>query len=103
MCYISACYLNGCFGIVCNDAGTRAKQEWEIKGMKFPGWAGVFSAAGEVAAFAREKGNGEAMVVAELDPEDLNAQRRNEYFRRNCSDRCHICLTESTLSTTIDP
>ena len=73
------CYINGCFGIVSNNAGTRPKKKGE-KGFKFPGWAGIFGPDGEIIEFTRDKGNGEAMVVAELDPEKLAQRRRNPYF-----------------------
>ena len=77
------CYINGCFGIVANNAGTRRKTKDE-KGFKFPGWAGIFGPDGEVIEFTRDKGNGEAMVVSELDPERLAKRRRNPYFVPRC-------------------
>ena len=80
LCYRSTCYSNGCYGIICNNAGTRKKSEWEPEDRKFPGWAGVFGPHGEVVAFTREKGNGEAMAVAVLEPDRLAKRRRNPYF-----------------------
>jgi len=77
------CYINGCFGIVANNAGTRRKTKGE-KGFRFPGWAGIFGPDGEVIEFTRRKGNGEAMVVSELDPERLAKRRRNPYFVPRC-------------------
>lgn len=84
MCYRTTCFSNGCYGIVCNNAGTRKKNKWEPKGRKFPGWAGVFGPQGEIVTFTREKGNGEAMAVAVLKPEKLAERRRNTYFIPRC-------------------
>ena len=78
------CYSNGCYGVVVNNAGSRRKSKWEAKGAKFPGWAGVFGPDGSVVAFTRGKGNGEAMVVAELDPEKVAERRRDTYFVPRC-------------------
>jgi len=84
LCYRVNCFTNGCYGIICNNAGTRRKNKWEPKGKKFPGWAGVFDPHGEVVAFTREKGNSEAMTVAVLDPKKLASRRRNAYFIPRC-------------------
>ncbi len=84
LCYRTACYGNGCYGIICNNAGNRKKNKWEKEDRKFPGWAGIIDPHGEVAAFTREKGNGEAMAVTELDPAKLEAKRRNVYFLPRC-------------------
>ena len=78
--YRSQCYSNGCYGILCNNAGGREKNEYEPEGIKFPGWAGVFGPDGSVAAFTREKGRGEAMALADLDPEEVAKRRRNGLF-----------------------
>jgi predicted amidohydrolase len=84
LCYRTTCYLNGCYGIVCNNAGNRRKSKWESKGARFPGWAGVFGPQGDVVAFTREPGNGEAMSVTTLDPEKLKERRRSTYFVPRC-------------------
>lgn len=80
MCYRTTCFTNGCYGILCNNAGTRKKNKLEPEGMRFPGWAGVLSPRGDVFSFTRGKGNGQAMSVAELDPELLAQRRRHAYF-----------------------
>ncbi len=84
LCFRASCYTNGCYGIVCNNAGSRGRNKWEPKGRKFPGWAGVFGPEGEVVAFTRDKGNGEAMVVATLDPKKVAKRRRDTYFIPRC-------------------
>ncbi len=78
------CYINGAYGIVTNNAGIRRKTKQEGSKAKFPGWAGVFGPDGKVVAFTREPGRGEAMAVAELDPEKVAARRRNSYFVPRC-------------------
>lgn len=80
MCYRSTCFLNGCYGIICNNAGTRKKNQYEPEGMRFPGWAGVISPRGDVLDFTRDKGNGQAISITMLDPEVLAARRRHAYF-----------------------
>jgi len=84
LCYRVTCFTNGCYGIICNNAGSRKKSKWEPKGKKFPGWAGIFGPQGEVVAFTRQKGNGEAMSIAVLKPEKLAERRRNTYFIPRC-------------------
>jgi len=78
------CHTNGAYGIICNNAGTRKKTKEEGSKAKFPGWAGIFDPHGKVVAFTREPGRGEAMVVAELDPEKVAERRRNSYFVPRC-------------------
>lgn len=78
------CFVNGCYGIVVNNAGSRRKTEQEGSKIRFPGWAGVFDPNGKVIAFTRDKGSGEVMVVAELDPEKIAERRRNKYFIPRC-------------------
>jgi N-carbamoylputrescine amidase len=78
------CYINGCYGIVVNNAGLRRKTKEEGSKAKFPGWAGVFDPSGKVAAFTRDPGRGEAMVVSELDPEKIAQRRRSSYFVPRC-------------------
>ena len=80
LCYRATCFSNGAYGILCNNAGTRRKNQWEPHGKRFPGWAGVFGPQGDVVAFTRGRGNGEAMSVATLEPEKLAERRRNAYF-----------------------
>lgn len=78
--YRTLCYLNGCYGIVSNNAGIRRKNQWEPKGKRFPGWAGVFGPDGSVVSFTQEKGRGESMVVTDLMPEQIAIRRRNPHF-----------------------
>jgi len=78
------CHSNGCYGILVNNAGTRRKTKQEGSKAKFPGWAGVIGPDGSVVAFTRQKGNGEAMVVADLNPEEIAKRRRNAYFVPRC-------------------
>jgi predicted amidohydrolase len=82
--YRTTCHSNGCYGIVCNNAGTRGKNEWEPKGNKFPAWAGVIGADGKVLSFTRKRGNGEAMVTATLDPFAIAERRKNPCFVPRC-------------------
>ena len=82
--YRVTCYSNGFYGIVVNNAGARRKTQWETRAMRFPGWAGVIDPDGKVVAFTREKGNGEAMVVADLDPKKVAKKRRDMYFVPRC-------------------
>ena len=84
LCYRSHCYSNGVYGIVCNNAGNRKKNKWEPKGNKFPGWAGVFGPDGKVISFTRQKGNGEAMSIATLDPKTLENRRKDACFVPRC-------------------
>ena len=84
MTYRVHCYTNGCYGILANNAGTRRKTKQEGSKAKFPGWAGVIGPDGSVVAFTRGKGNGEAMVVADLDPEEIAKRRRDIYFVPRC-------------------
>ena len=39
---------------------------------------------GNVVSFTRQRGNGEAMAVAELDPEEIAKRRRNSCFVPRC-------------------
>lgn len=84
MLYRVQCNANGAFGIVANNAGQREKTDIEDTQMTFPGWAGIFDPMGEVLAWTKEPGNGEAMVVAELDPQKLFDRRRDIYFMPRC-------------------
>jgi len=84
MTYRSHCYCNGAYGIVANLAGSTAGAGDGGSDVRFPGWAGVFGPRGEVVAWARDEGNDEAMVVAELDPEQTAAARRDMYFLPRC-------------------
>ncbi len=84
MLYRVQCHANGCFGILANNAGQREKTDIEETQMTFPGWAGVFDPFGEVLDWTREPGNGEAMAVADLDPERLYERRRDIYFMPRC-------------------
>jgi N-carbamoylputrescine amidase len=83
MTYRVHCHSNGMYGVVANNAGTRRKSKWDSRRV-FPGWAGVFSPSGEVEAWTKQAGNGEAMVVADLEGEKLYNRRRDMYFTPRC-------------------
>lgn len=80
MSLIKASWTNGFYSVVCNSAESRPANEWEPKGRRFPGWAGVFSPWGEVISFVDREGNDEAIVVEELDPELLRDRRSHPNF-----------------------
>lgn len=75
MSLIKESWANGFYSVVCNSAEGREPNEWEPKGRKFPGWAGVISPWGRVMSFIEEDGNDESMVVEELTPEELEDRR----------------------------
>jgi predicted amidohydrolase len=75
-----ACWTNGYYAIVCNSAGERGPNEWEPKGRRFPGWAGVIGPWGNVITFVDEEGNNECMVLEELDAETLVDRRSHPNF-----------------------
>ena len=101
MLYRAQCYANGCFGILANNAGQREKTEIEETQMTFPGWAGLFDPFGEVLDWTREPGNGEAMAVADLDPERLFERRRDVYFMPRClRPEVYVGIIQSTRSGT---
>jgi len=85
LCYRTTCFTNGCYGIACNNAGSRKASDMEPEGWRFPGWAGVFDPLGNVAAFTRDPGTDAAMVVATLTPDVLGERRRSTYFTPRCS------------------
>ncbi len=78
------CYINGAYGILANNAGKREKSDMEDEERTFPGWAGIIDPHGKIAEFTREDGRGEAMAIAELDPEKMAERRRNTYFVPRC-------------------
>ena len=80
MSLIKACWTNGYYALVCNSAEGRPPNEWEPKGRKFPGWAGVIDPWGRVIDFIEDEGNDEAMVIAELDPSELEDRRNHPNF-----------------------
>jgi len=80
MSIVKACWENGYYAIVCNSAGNRLPSEWEPKGRRFPGWAGVISPWGTVIEFTEEPGNSERMVVSILEPEELIDRREHPNF-----------------------
>jgi len=82
--YRVLCHSNGAYGIAANNAGTREETGQEGSKMHFPGWAGVFGPDGKVVVWSREPGNGETMVLAELDPAAIADRRRNIYFVPRC-------------------
>jgi predicted amidohydrolase len=80
MSLIKASWTNGFYSVVCNSAEERPVSEWEPRGRKFPGWAGVISPWGRVISFVDDEGNGEALVVEELDPAELVDRRSHPNF-----------------------
>ncbi|GAH36325.1 unnamed protein product [marine sediment metagenome] len=78
------CNSNGCYGIVVNNAGSRKKSRRDPFDRKFPGWAGVFGPDGSIVAFTRQRGNAQAMVLADLDPKAIAKRRRGTYFVPRC-------------------
>ena len=71
---------NGFYTVVCNSAEDREPNQWEEKGRKFGGWCGIFDPWGEKLVFTEEEGNGEMMVVEELDPAILTERRSHINF-----------------------
>ncbi len=95
MSYRVNCHSNGFFGIVANNAGSRRKTQQEGSKIRFPGWAGVFDPNGEVMAWTKGPGNGEAMVVADLKAERLYNRRRSSYFTpRSLRPSCYAAITD---------
>ncbi len=84
MTYRAHCHSNGCFGILANNAGRRRKTAREGSAAVFPGWAGVFDPMGNVLAWTEEPGNGETMVVADLQARRLRDRRSDRYFIPRC-------------------
>jgi predicted amidohydrolase len=83
MSIVKACWTNGYYALVCNSAGDRPASEWEPRGAKFPGWAGVIDPWGSVLSFVDREGNDEAMVVMEIGPETLQDRRGHPNFLAN--------------------
>lgn len=77
---VKACWTNGYYALVCNSAEARPPNEWEPKGRRFPGWAGAISPWGRVIDFVQDEGNEEALIVAELDPAELQDRRQHPNF-----------------------
>lgn len=80
MSIVKACWTNGYYAVVCNSAEDRVPSEWEPKGNRFPGWAGVVDPWGSVLAFVDREGNDEAMVVVAMGPERLQDRRAHPNF-----------------------
>jgi predicted amidohydrolase len=80
MSLVKACWTNGIYALVCNSDGKRPPNQWEPKGRKFPGWAGVIGSCGQVIGFVEEQGNDETMVIAELDPAEFTDRRSHPNF-----------------------
>jgi N-carbamoylputrescine amidase len=75
-----ACWTNGYYAAVCNSAEARGPSEWEPKGRRFPGWAGVIDPWGSVATFVDRSGNDECIVVEKLDAERMLNRRSHPNF-----------------------
>jgi predicted amidohydrolase len=80
MSIVKACWTNGFYAVVCNNAEDRPPNLWEPDGNKFPGWAGVIDPWGSVLSFVDREGNDEAMVVVEISPETLEDRRNHPNF-----------------------
>jgi N-carbamoylputrescine amidase len=80
MSLIKASWANGYYSVVCNSAEGREPNEWEPRGRRFPGWAGVISPWGRVVAFIDNEGNNESMVIEELCPQELEDRRNHPNF-----------------------
>lgn len=93
--YRVQCWSNGCYGIVVNNAGTRRKKG--VKPKRFPGWAGVLGPDGSVVGFTREKGNGEAMVVADLDPKSSPREEEICSSSRAACGRRHTGISGTAI------
>ena len=71
-----ASWTNGYYSLCCNSAEGREPNQWEPKGRRFPGWAGLIGPWGNIISFVNEPGNNEALVVEVLNQDDV-ANRRN--------------------------
>ena len=80
MSIVKACWTNGVYAVVCNSAEQREPNEWEPRGRRFPGWAGVIDPWGEVVTFVDTEGNDESLVVEELHPERIADRRTHPNF-----------------------
>jgi len=80
MSLIKSAWTNGFYELVCNSAGDRPPGQFDPKGRRFPGWAGIIDPWGEVLRFVDEDGNEEAMVVQELNPARLLDRREHPNF-----------------------
>ena len=80
MSIVKACWTNGFYAVVCNNAEDRPPNSWEPDGNKFPGWAGVIDPWGNVLYFVNRDGNDEALVVVEISPETLEERRNHPNF-----------------------
>ncbi len=80
MSILKACWTNGYYALVCNNAGDRAPSEWEPQGQHFPGWAGVIDPWGSVLEFVDREGNDEVLVVQRITSEALAERREHPNF-----------------------
>ncbi len=80
MSILKACWTNGYYALVCNNAGDRAPSEWEPQGQHFPGWAGVIDPWGSVLEFVDREGNDEVLVVQRITSETLVDRREHPNF-----------------------
>ncbi len=80
MSLVKSAWANGFYEVVCNSAEGREPNEWEPEGRSFPGWAGVISPWGRVMSFVQDEGSGEALVVEELTPQELEDRRSHPNF-----------------------
>jgi predicted amidohydrolase len=80
MSLIKSSWANGCYSVVCNSAEGRGPNEWEPQGRTFPGWAGMINPWGKVITFVDSEGNDESIVIAELDPHEMEDRRSHENF-----------------------
>ena len=80
MSIVKACWTNGYYALVCNNAEDRPSNEWEPQGARFPGWAGVIDPWGSVLEFIDRDGNDEAMVLQQITPAALIDRRGHPNF-----------------------
>ncbi len=80
MSLVKSAWSNGYFEVVCNSAGERLAGRYDPRDRKFPGWAGVIDPWGTVLEFVEEEGNGESIVMRQLDPEVLRDRREHPNF-----------------------
>lgn len=75
-----ASWTNGYYSLCCNSAEGREPNQWEPKGRRFPGWAGVIGPWGNVISFISDPGNSESMVVEVLDQDEITNRRNHPNF-----------------------
>jgi len=80
MSLVKSAWSNGYFEVVCNSAGGRPAGPYDERARRYPGWAGIIDPWGAVLEFVEAEGNGECMVVRQLDPAVLVDRRQHPNF-----------------------